>query len=192
MELWLADDAGGSIMKRQAVWVLLMSTALCFTGISTGHAEMRGDPFQLALVNPIQIRSEEAEISILRVNLIYGRNVSVVGLDIGLINHSTGGVSKGFQYGLGGYVQGDFIGWQDNAISIVEGDFLGFQSGFYNQINTGEAFQMGFVNRATDMSGLQLGLINYTEGMYGLQVGLVNVIRSKEKLPFFPIVNWSF
>jgi hypothetical protein len=171
---------------------MLATFALLLAGSSDGYAELRGEPFQLALVHPVQVRSEQAEISILRFSLIYGRNVSVVGLDVGLINHSTGGVSKGLQYGLGGYVEGDFIGWQDNAISVVEGDFLGFQSGFYNQLNTGEAFQMGFINRATDMSGLQLGLVNYTERMYGLQVGLVNVIRSKEKLPFFPIVNWSF
>ena len=178
-------------MQKQMVLVAA-AVALTLAGVSDGYAELKGEPFQLSLVNPVQIRSEQADISILRVNLIYGRNVSVVGLDIGLINHNTGGVSKGLQYGLGGYVEGDFVGWQDNAISVVRGEFTGFQSGFYNEIATGEAFQMGLINRATDMSGFQLVLVNYTKAMYGLQIGLVNVIRSKEKLPFFPIVNWSF
>lgn len=179
---------------------MLRSILTCVTvfsiGLSIGagyvYAGQDGEPFQLALFHPLQIRDESASITALRLNIIYGKNVSVTGLDLGIANHCTGGESVGLQYGLLGFVEGDFMGWQDNAVSIVYGSFTGFQSGLYNQCGRGEGLQMGFVNRATDMRGLQLGLVNYTETMYGLQVGLVNIIHQKERLPVFVFVNWSF
>ena len=128
----------------------------------------------------------------LRVNRIYGKNVSVKGLDIGIANHCTGGISKGLQWGIVGFVEGDFVGWQDHFVNIVGGTFTGFQSGFYNDLDNGEAFQLGFINRARTVSGFQLGFINYTEGMYGLQIGLINFIQDKDKFPVLPLVNWSF
>lgn len=179
-------------MKRSAGMGLLALVLLCSLGIQHSFAGGEAEPFQLALFHPIQIRGEEASIAALRLNLIYGKNVSVTGLDIGIANHCTGGQSLGLQYGLVGFIEGDFMGWQDNAINIVKGGFSGFQSGFYNHCGRGEGFQMGFVNRATEMRGFQLALVNYTENMYGLQVGLVNIIQRKETLPVFVIANWSF
>ena len=179
-------------MKRFAVVSVFALLAVCSLGTQEGFADPEGEPFQLALFHPLQIREETASITALRLNLIYGKNVSVTGLDIGIANHCTGGQSVGLQYGLVGLIQGDFMGWQDNAISIIDGKFTGFQSGLYNHCGQGEGFQMGFVNRATDMRGFQLGLVNYTETMYGLQIGLVNIIQRKETLPVFVIANWSF
>jgi hypothetical protein len=150
-------------------------------------------PFQIALVHPVQLRGAELGILGVRLNLIYGRNVSVKGLDLGLINHSTGGTSVGLQYGIVGYIGGDFDGWQDDAFAIVRGRFRGFQSGVYNEAGSGEGFQMGFLNRASDMRGFQLGFVNSTQTMHGLQIGLVNMIREREEPPWImPIVNWSF
>jgi len=176
------------------VLLVLLGTVVLFCSFSTeqGHAQMSEKPFQVALFNPIQIYNEETSIIILRLNVIYGRNVSVKGLDVGLVNYNTGGVSKGLQHGLVGVVEGDFVGWQDNGINLVKGEFTGCQSGFYNSLDHGEAFQPGIFNKARDMSGFQLGLVNYTENMYGLQIGLVNIIREKATLPIFPIVNWHF
>jgi len=176
---------------------VLLSSVVLFSivfslGPGNGVAAQEGEPFQLALFHPLQIRDESASITALRLNIIYGKNLSVTGLDLGIANHCTGGQSVGLQYGLLGFVEGDFTGWQENAVSIVYGSFTGFQQGFYNHCGRGEGLQMGFVNRATDMRGLQLGFVNYTETMYGLQVGLVNIIQRKERLPVFVIVNWSF
>jgi hypothetical protein len=179
-------------MKRFFGAFALALGMVCLFGAETSLAQQEGKPFQLALFNPLQIRDEHASITALRLNLIYGKNVSVSGLDVGIANHCTGGLSLGLQYGLVGFIEGDFMGWQDNAISIVKGGFTGFQSGFFNHCGKGEGFQMGFVNRATDMRGFQLALVNYTETMYGLQIGLVNIIRRKETLPVFIIANWSF
>jgi hypothetical protein len=43
-------------------------------------------PVQGAILNPEQIFSESTEIRGLRVNVLYGKNASVYGLDVGLWN----------------------------------------------------------------------------------------------------------
>jgi hypothetical protein len=182
----------GKIMKRVFLMVSLGLILLCSLGARDGYPGEKEQPFQIALFNPVQWRAETAEIVGCRLNLIYGKNVSVKGLDVGLGNHCTGGTSVGLQYGLVGYVEGDFSGWQENMICMVKGTFTGYQSGLYNEFDRGTGFQMGVVNRTRDMTGFQLGLINYTETMYGLQIGLLNIIKRKETLPVFVIVNWSF
>lgn len=148
--------------------------------------------FELALWSPAQIRSVDDDIRILRLALLYGENVSVKGLDLGLVLRNTGGISKGLQHSLVGLNDGDFVGWQANFVSVTRGEFTGLQQGFYNEIGSGEAFQFGFINRATSVSGLQIGVVNLADNMYGIQIGLVNVIRSKDSMVFLPIVNWSF
>lgn len=178
-------------MRRAMIAATLLVVAVSSVAVDCGYAEGT-EAFQLALFNPIQLRDESTSILALRLNLIYGKNVSVTGLDLGLVNHSTGGVSVGLQYGLVGYVEGSFAGWQNNVIDIVKDRFTGLQSGLYNQIGNGAAVQYGGVNVAGSISGLELGLINYTQTMYGLQIGLINVIRQKERLPVLPIINWSF
>ena len=135
-------------------------------------------PIQLSLVTPIQIFPEGYRISGVRLNLLYGRNTSVSGLDIGLVNHTTTGESVGLQYGLVGLNDSDFMGWQDCVVNITNGNF--------------EGFQYGIVNYTGHMSGFQLGLINYARTAKGLQIGLVNIIRQGGQFPVFPIVNWSF
>lgn len=179
-------------MKRILLMVALVPMLLCSLGVENGYGETGEEPFQIALFNPVQLRPEDKGIVGVRLSLIYGKNVLVRGLDVGLVNHSTGGESVGLQYGLVGFVEGDFAGWQDNAVSITRGTFTGYQSGLYNEAGSATGFQMGLVNRTRDMKGLQLGLFNYTETMYGLQIGLLNIIKRKEQLPVFILVNWSF
>ena len=148
--------------------------------------------FELALFPGVQIRGEDSAIQILRLG-IYNRNVSVKGLDIGIVNETTGGVTKGLQIGVVGLARGDFSGWQNNIVNIVHGEFNGFQgAGIYNRMGHGEAFQLGFFNRADDISGFQLGIVNWAGNMRGIQVGLINIISGKESFQFLPIVNWSF
>jgi hypothetical protein len=135
-------------------------------------------PIQIALVNPIQLFPESNSITGIRINFIYGRNTSVSGLDLGLINHTTSGTSMGLQWGFVGLADANFTGWQDNAVNIVKGDFQGLQ--------------WGFVNYANYANGLQLGFVNYARKMKGIQIGLVNIIKQGGQFPVFPIVNWSF
>ncbi len=135
-------------------------------------------PIQLSIFNPIQLYSEDTDIKGVRLSLLYGKNKSVTGLDLGFVNHNTSGLSKGFQHGFVGIVEEDFVGFQNNFINSTKGNF--------------EGFQWGLVNHAHNMNGFQLGLVNYAGTMKGLQIGLVNVIKQNGQFPVFPIVNWSF
>jgi hypothetical protein len=121
-------------------------------------------PIQLAFFTPVQIFPENDTISGVRINLLYGRNASVTGLDLGLVNHTTAGLSKGIQYGAVVLADSDFIGIQFSWVNVTRGNFEGFQIGF----------------------------INFAKTMNGLQFGLVNIISQGGAFPVFPIVNWSF
>ena len=148
--------------------------------------------FELSLAPGVQLRDADSAIRILRLG-IYNKNASVQGLDLGLINQTTEGISKGLQVGIVGLTEGDFVGWQTGVVGIVKGEFNGLQTGgLYNEINNGEAVQIGIFNRARDISGLQLGIVNWATNMEGIQIGLINIISGKESLQFLPIVNWSF
>jgi hypothetical protein len=141
-------------------------------------AYSQSKPCQIALVNPAQIHPEETHISGFRWNIIYGKNASVTGIDVGFINHTTEGLSKGFQGGFIGINDADFIGWQDNAFNITRGNVEGVQTGFYNS--------------ADNVNGIQIGIVNYARSMKGFQIGLVNIISQGGAFPVFPIINWSF
>ena len=134
-------------------------------------------PFQLALFNPVQIISESQGIGGIRLDLIYGKNTSVGGLDLGLVNHTTSGISKGIEWGLVGYNEGSFTGWQGNAVSITRENFTGLQTGWYTT--------------ARHCGGVQIGIVNHSGTMKGIQIGLLNFIDEGGFLPIFPIVNWS-
>lgn len=157
------------VLLGLAVLIFIMMAAPVFA---------QNRPIQLALVTPIQIFPEDNSITGVRLNLLYGRNVSVSGLDLGLINHTTTGMFKGWQHGLVGIADADFLGWQDCAVNVTKGRC--------------EGFQWGIVNYSGEMSGFQLGFVNYAMTMKGLQIGLVNIIKQGGQFPVFPIVNWSF
>lgn len=161
--------------KRTVIFAMICLTALM--GLST-QAFAQSKPVQLSLFTPVQIFNENVPISGIRLSLIYGRSVSVTGLDWGLVNHTTTGKSMGVQFGFVGIADADFVGWQDNWVNVVKGDF--------------EGFQWGAVNYANYANGLQLGIVNYAATMKGLQIGLVNIIGQGGQFPVFPIVNWSF
>jgi len=154
--------------------------AFFFTALIVYPAAARSQdkPIQLALINPIQIVPESQGISGIRLSLLYGKNTAVTGLDWGLVNHSTAGISKGVQFGLVGFTEADYVGWQDCGINITKGNF--------------EGLQWGLVNHANYVNGLQIGIVNHAGSMRGLQLGLVNIIKQGGQFPIFPIINWSF
>jgi len=167
----------------------LLALAILLTPAVAGTASAQGKPFQLALFNPAQIVPETESIAGLRINLLYGVNQDVQGVDWGLVNHVRGGC-KAWQSGIVGIVEKDFTGWQDCWVNITRGEFTGFASGGYNQAENGHGFMLGFVNVTRNMRGFQLGVLNVTETLDGLQIGVGNVIQ-KGRFQFLPIVNWS-
>ncbi len=160
-------------MKTLAVVALSMLVVA-----AAGELRAEDRPVQLALFDPIQIFPANYSISGVRLSLLYGRNVSVTGIDIGLVNSTTGGTSKGLQYGIVGINEGSFVGWQADWVSLTTSNFEGLQTGLYTQ--------------SGHVSGVQIGLINNTGTMNGIQLGVINIIKSGGFMPVFPIVNWSF
>ncbi len=152
---------------------LVMLSIILFTRPALAGSK----PIQISLFPPIQLVSENEAIGGLRLSVLYGKNTTVSGLDIGLVSHATTGVSKGAQFGLVGIVDADFTGFQDTWVNVTKGKM--------------EGFQWGVVNYAGHASGFQLGLVNYAMTMKGLQIGLLNFIKQGGQFPVFPIVNWS-
>ena len=158
--------------------IVVSGLAAVLLVLSSSSATAQTRPIQLALFNPIQIFPEQDAISGIRLNLIYSKNTTVSGLDIGLVNHITGSPSVGLQWSL---------------VGIVDGDFTGLQAGMVNLTKQkSEGLQWGLYNSGGHVSGVQVGIVNVTDTMYGLQIGLINVIRTGGQFPVFPIVNWSF
>jgi len=150
-------------------------------------------PVNLALVPSIQIVGETESVSVFRLG-IWSRNANMTGFDWGIVGQNTGSFT-GVQWAAAGLVDGDFTGWQSGWLaSVAEGNMQGLQTGIYTKSGMGSSgLQVGFLNTSDDFSGLQFGIVNIAETMRsGLQIGLINIIKNKEKLKLFPLVNWRF
>jgi hypothetical protein len=176
------------IMLSKKLILLAMTALILVPGLA-----MADGPINLALVPSIQIVNEAESVTAFSLG-IWSRNANLTGLDWSIVGQKTGSVT-GVQWAWVGLVDGDFTGWQGNWLAAVtQGNMQGLQWGAYTKSGGGSTgVQIGLVNTSDDFSGFQLGLVNITEVMRsGLQIGLINVIKSKEKLKIFPIVNWSF
>ena len=147
---------------------------------------------QLSLFSPLQIVKPSDSIIGGRLNLIYGKNRRVSGIDIGLVNHTTDDFT-GFGYGLVHIVDKDALGFQIGVVNHVKGELVGWQYSVVNTNGATRGLQLGLVNYSGVMSGVQLGFINYADRVdKGIQIGLINIIKQGGVLPVLPVVNWSF
>jgi hypothetical protein len=162
-------------MKKLSMIIILF---IVVSFLQTSNIFAQNSPIQVALVNPVQIVSENSSITGLRLSLIYGKNNNVTGIDWGLVNSTTGN-QVGAQWGFVGINERNFNGWQNNFVSITKGNFLGLQTGFVSY-NSGK------------VTGLQFSIFNYAATLNGVQLGLINVIGQGGFLPVFPIFNFSF
>jgi hypothetical protein len=156
------------------LFILLVAAAFLPSAASAEEAQA----IQLSLFTPVQLRPEDTAIKYFRFNLIYGKNTTLVGLDLGLVNMLTAGESQTLQIGLANWVEADCKGLQYGALNVTRGTFTGWQ--------------WGFINSAGHAKGLMLGFLNVADSMYGVQIGLINVIKEGGMLPVFPIFNFSF
>jgi len=163
--------------------------------------------FSLALFDPVQTTGECDSINGVRINLIYGNNCSLVGLDLGLINRLTNDMT-GYQIGLVNLVGNDLVGAQVGAINQVCGNGFGSQHGIVNMVQghfSGfqDAFllssacsvcgvQSGAINYTEEMTGFQFGVINYTNCLSGIQLGLINIQTCRPCFSVLPILNVSW
>ena len=148
-------------------------------------------PLQISIwPSRFQVAPEDVRVSGLKLNLPFGGNDSITGLDIGLA--STSQKCSALQVNvLINRVHDEFSGWQIGLINQDE-NANGVVIGIWNvTADCMRGVQVGVMNSAMETHGVQIGLINYTEFMTGFQIGLVNII-TKSQLPFFPIINFCF
>ncbi len=165
--------------------------AMCVLGLvgSLSAAARNCPAIQLSVWPTVQIFPEETEIRGLKLNLFYGYNEKVLGLDAGLI--SCGGLMDGIQVNVANAVAAEINGLQLGVLNVI-GSGKGIQGGALNYGETQfTGIQVGLVNYTRDVVGVQIGLVNRCETIYGVQIGLANIIESSP-LPFFPIVNAKF
>jgi hypothetical protein len=139
-------------------------------------AQSNERPVNLALVTPIQVFPATDVVKGVRLNLIYGKNAAMTGLDLGIANHVTG-LTKGVQWGLVNITESG-MGWQNGFVNLTEGEFEGLQWGAFNS--------------AGRINGLQVAFVNYAQRANGVQIGLVNIIKEGGFLPVMVIANWGF
>jgi hypothetical protein len=156
--------------------VALSVGLLAFAPVPSSRAGEK--PVNLSLVTPISIAKETDSVTAFRFSLLYGKNTSVEVLDLGLVGHTTSGLSKGLQWNVVNIAEADFKGAQLATVNYNEGSF--------------EGVQFGVVNHSMNGDGLQLGFVNYAKKFHGLQIGAINIISQDGFFPVFPFVNWSF
>ena len=176
-------------MKR----ILAAATLVMALGFILPSVALADGPINLSLFNPVQIVKEDQAVTAFRFSLIYGVNTDLTGVDLSLVGINKGSVT-GVAFTGVSITEGSFTGWQSGWLaSITNGEFTGLQDGIYTHAGSGSGVQLGLLNTADEFSGLQFGFVNITETMTsGLQIGLINIIKNKEKLKLFPIVNWKF
>jgi hypothetical protein len=157
---------------------LTLLMVLITISLLTSEMMAQEKPIQLSLFNPIQIVPEDQSVKGFRFNLIYGKNVEVTGLDIGLVNMTTG-LETGVQWGGVSITDGGFVGWQSNFATISKGKSTGVQ---WSTVNYHDGH----------FHGLQVAVVNYATTMRGIQIGFLNIIKEGGFLPIFPIFNFSF
>ena len=134
-----------------------------------------------------QLFKKEVPVYGLRLNLIYGVQTQVAGIDLGPFNETDSAMGLGV--GVANISLGAAFGLQVGVAAHVEEDFYGLQTGFANMVRGRIAgAQLGIVNRAEEGAGFQLGIVNQSKSIKGLQLGLIN-INENGFLPFFPIFN---
>jgi hypothetical protein len=151
--------------------------ALCVTILATLPAAAAEKALNVSIFPPLALAKPEDAVTAFRLDLLYGKNTAVKIVDIGLVNHTTTGLSNGLQWGAINITESQFSGLQLAAINYDKGSTKGLQLGAVNYAGTG--------------GGLQFAIINYAEEMHGLQVGGINIIKKGGFLPVMIIANWG-
>ena len=172
-------------MKKYLVFfAFLMAGAISASAYDT-------TPLQIGIwPSRYQIVTEDINVSGLKINLPFGGNDSVQGVDLGLA--ATAKKISALQINiLVNRAHEEFTGLQF-AIVNQSGNSNGVTLGGLNVTeDRTKGIQVGVINSSMATRGLQIGLINYTENMTGLQIGIVNII-TESVVPFFPIINFCF
>ena len=148
-----------------------------FTFLTGAPAAAADKAINLSIFPPIALAQPEDAVTAFRYNLIYGKNTAVKIVDLGLVNHTTSGLSQGIQWGLVNFTESEFSGVQLAAFNYNKGAAKGLLwSG---------------VNYAGSGGGLHIAFVNYADRMDGVQLGVLNIIKEGGMFPVMVIANWG-
>ena len=151
--------------------------AACVTVLAASPAAAADKPINLSIFPPIALAQPEDAVTAFRWNIIYGKNTAVKIVDLGLVNHTTSGLSQGIQWGLVNFTESEFSGLQLAAINYNKG--------------TAKGLLWSGVNYAGNGGGLHIAFVNYAERMDGVQIGVLNIIKEGGMFPLMVIANWG-
>ncbi len=194
--------------RFQAIGAGLLCLITCFSSVSA-HAE-GCYPLQLSLAAPAQLVPKESEICGARINLLWGDNKAVWGIDAGLVNGAgkLGGIEiGGLVNQLKGIDETPMRSWGFQAAGLVntnvKAPFTGIQvAGLVNDhndasfaglqaaglVNDNDRSSFGGIqvallsnqNFQSEVTGVQLALFNHAQKLNGFQVGLGNGVTAVE------------
>jgi hypothetical protein len=124
-----------------------------------GFIDASFTPFQLGLYSPFQLFCYDATVYGARLNLFYGKNAALYGLDAGMFNNS-----------------GRFGGIEIGAYNRIAEYGYGVQAGLVNYNKSFSGIQLGLLGQLneSDFTGLNLATVALTRGdVNGLQLGLL-------------------
>ena len=142
----------GDKLKRHIIVFCLLGFFLTLVLLSLPTYAEECSPIQFSLWSPIQLVPKDKVVCGVRLDLLWGDNAEVWGLDAGLVNIA--GAFKGLQ--IGG------VNW----LHIKDG---GMSYGV----------QLGMVNYATNMTGVQVGTVNAATNMTGIQIAFENITANQ-------------
>jgi len=180
----------GSIREKQNMKKML-AVVLTVLGSCFAATAFDTTPLQISVWPPnAQVVPDYIDVAGLKINLPYGGNKNITGLDFGIASASDR--TSALQLNLVNVVKEEFTGLQIGLINL-DGAASGVKLGLLmNNVDAmSKGIDIGIINTALESHGLQVGLINYCEFMVGVQIGLVNIIR-ESNVPFFPIINFCF
>jgi hypothetical protein len=164
-------------MKKVRIAILI---TLVLSFLLSGVFAQKARPVQFALFNPVQVVKQDYSIHGIRLNLIYGVNEDVNGVDGGFINQ-TNGTQRGAQWGIVNIGKENFYGFRYGWVNLLDYHFHGMSTGGVT-VNKGNVD--GWVSGAVTVvlgkvQGVMSGGINVMHGDYfkGAQLGAINIIN---------------
>lgn len=134
--------------------------------------------FQLGL--PENNLPADQTVEGVRLNLLYGKNTNMTGLDINILalgetNNFTGVQLSPF-WGAN-KVNNSFTGVGLGEANIHLGESTGAVLGFVNYTNDFNGLQLGFVNFNQNKSVINIGAVNFNQGESSVDIGFVNYAK---------------
>ena len=186
-------------MLRLAFLILFLSTSVLFAATIAVAEPATG---QIALVGRAP---DNPDVDGVRLSIIYGKNSSMSGLDLGFFSMSESEELSGvaFVFGVHRLTAGMDGAAAFSLVNLHRGNDSGLNAAFLNMLDSAEsAVNLGFLNIASgetmvdvgalnlaDESTAQLGFINVTNRLKGFQLGFINV-ADNGFLKVFPFFNF--